>query len=160
MGYSSKIFNISDLSDQVKKWKSAGLKVVFTNGCFDLLHVGHVDYLEKAKALGDILLVAVNADHSVKKLKGIHRPIQDEYSRMAIIAALESVDGVVLFHEDTPYEIISLLLPDVLCKGGDWKIEDIIGSDLVSNNGGKIVSIPFISGYSTTLIEQKIKSNR
>lgn len=142
----------------IQEWKEAGKKVAFTNGCFDLLHVGHVLYLEEAKALGDVLVVGLNSDASVSRLKGPNRPIQDEYTRAHVLAALQSVDMVVLFPEDDPYNLISMLKPDILVKGGDWKIEQIVGSDIVLANGGDVKSLSFVEGYSTTLIEQKIQN--
>jgi rfaE bifunctional protein nucleotidyltransferase chain/domain len=132
-------------------------KIVFTNGCFDLLHQGHVKYLADAADCGDFLIVAVNADASVKKLgKGNSRPLQDEYSRALIIASLHIVDAVIIFNEETPLDLISFILPDVLVKGGDWKPEQIVGADIVLKNGGEVKNIPFVNGFSTTSIEQKI----
>lgn len=135
-----------------------GKKIVFTNGVFDLLHLGHIDYLSKAKDLGDFLVVGVNTDASAKRLgKGAGRPIKDEVSRSTIIAALRFVDCVILFDEDTPYEVIKLVQPDILVKGSDYKPEDIVGYDIVTAKGGKVVTINFLPGYSTTEIEKKIK---
>ena len=133
-----------------------GERIVFTNGCFDLLHVGHVTYLEEAKKLGDRLVVALNSDESVKKLKGTNRPIVNQHDRLKVMAALASVDFVTVFEDDTPYELIKLIMPDVLVKGGDWSVEQIVGSDLVLANGGEVKSLKFIEGSSTTNIEQKI----
>ncbi len=133
-------------------------KIVFTNGCFDLLHLGHIDYLSKAKDLGDFLIVGLNTDDSVKKLeKGSSRPIQDENARAVILAALQFVDAVVLFNEATPYELIKTVQPNVLVKGSDYLPEDIVGYDIVKNKGGEIVTIDFLPGYSTSLIEEKIR---
>ena len=132
-------------------------KIVFTNGCFDLLHRGHVDYLAKAADLGDVLILGLNTDASVSKLKGPQRPIQDEQSRLHIIASLGFVDAVVLFDEETPLDLIDLVQPDVLVKGSDYKPEAIVGFDIVKLKGGKIQTIDFIPGYSTSLIEKKIK---
>jgi len=131
-------------------WHSGGKKVVFTNGCFDLLHRGHVEYLAKAADLGDILVVGLNSDSSVRRIKGEGRPINDEQSRAAVLSALESVDVVVMFDEDTPENLIRTIKPDVLVKGSDYKIEDIVGADFVVNHGGKVVTIDFVEGYSTT----------
>ncbi|MBK9255482.1 MAG: D-glycero-beta-D-manno-heptose 1-phosphate adenylyltransferase [Saprospiraceae bacterium] len=142
----------------IRQWQSEGKKIVFTNGCFDLLHIGHVMYLEEAKSLGDVLVVGVNSDASVQRLKGPHRPIKDEFNRLHILAALESVDLVILFDSDDPYELIKSVKPDVLVKGGDWKPEEIIGSDIVLARGGEVKSLQFLEGYSTTLLEQKIKN--
>ena len=123
----SKIICQKDLSNLILKWREENQKIVFTNGCFDLLHLGHVDYLAKAKDLGDRLIIGVNTDSSVKRLKGKNRPLQDENSRLHILAALHSVDAVVLFDEDTPYELIKKIQPDILVKGDDYKIENIVG---------------------------------
>ena len=135
-----------------------GKKIVFTNGVFDLLHLGHIDYLSKAKDLGDFLVVGVNTDASAKSLgKGAGRPIKDEVSRATIIAGLRFVDMVILFDEETPYEVIELVKPDILVKGSDYKPEDIVGYDIVTAKGGKVVTIDFLPGYSTTEIEKKIR---
>ncbi len=156
-----KVFKNHDCAvAQVKEWKGAGKKIVFTNGCFDLIHIGHVLYLEEAKSLGDILIVAANSDTSVSKLKGPHRPIKDEYNRTHILAALASVDMVLVFDEDDPYNIIKQIKPDVLVKGGDWTPEQIIGSDIVLSYGGQVKSLQFVPGYSTTSLEQKIIAGR
>ena len=156
-----KVFGNHDCAvAQVKAWKDAGKKIVFTNGCFDLIHIGHVLYLEEAKSLGDILIVAANSDASVSKLKGPHRPIKDEYNRTHILAALASVDMVLVFEEKDPYNIIKQIKPDVLVKGGDWTTEQIIGSDIVLSYGGQVQSLQFVPGYSTTALEQKIISNQ
>lgn len=144
------------LSSALAESKAQGERIVFTNGCFDLLHAGHVAYLEEAKKLGDRLVVALNSDESVKKLKGTNRPIVNQHDRMKVIAALASVDFVTVFEDDTPYEIIKLIMPDVLVKGGDWSVDQIVGSDLVLANGGEVKSLKFIEGSSTTNIEQKI----
>lgn len=131
-------------------WHSGGKKVVFTNGCFDILHRGHVEYLAKAADLGDMLVVGLNSDSSVRRIKGEGRPLNDEQSRAAVLSALESVDVVVLFDEDTPENLIRTIKPDVLVKGSDYKIEDIVGADFVVNHGGEVVTIDFVEGYSTT----------
>lgn len=152
-----KVFDrLSEALIIVNRWKSEGQKIVFTNGCFDLIHLGHVLYLEEAKSKGDRLIVAVNSDASVQQLKGKHRPIKDENSRMHILAALESVDMVLVFGEKTPYELIKMILPNVIVKGGDWKIDQIVGSDIVLSHGGEVFSLQFAEGYSTTALEQKI----
>lgn len=143
----------------VEKWKQAGQNIVFTNGCFDLIHFGHLHYLAAARDLGDRLVVGVNASASVSRLKGPHRPIKDETTRAHLLASLKMVDLVVIFEEDTPLELITLLTPDVLVKGGDWKPEQIVGSDWVLQHGGSVQSLSFIEGYSTTILEQKIKSS-
>jgi rfaE bifunctional protein nucleotidyltransferase chain/domain len=136
--------------------KAAGRKIVFTNGCFDLIHTGHTRYLAKAKSLGDILIVAVNSDDSVRGIKGEKRPINTEADRMETLAALAFVDFVVSFHEPDPYRIISELQPDVLVKGGDWPVEKIIGRDIVEARGGRVISVGYIEGASTTGIIEKI----
>jgi len=146
---------------EAKAWtaemQSAGKKVVFTNGCFDILHLGHIDYLEKAKRLGDVLIVGLNADVSVKRLKGPERPINDEYARARMLAALHFVDAVCLFNEDTPGELIETILPDILVKGGDYTIETIVGAETVMKNGGQVKTIDLVDGFSTTSIIEKLK---
>ena len=133
-------------------------KIVFTNGVFDLLHLGHIDYLSKAKDLGNFLVVGVNSDKSARELgKGANRPIKDEVSRSTIMAALRFVDMVIIFDEETPYELIKLVQPDVLVKGSDYNLDEIVGSDIVTAKGGEVVTIDFLPGYSTTAIEKKIK---
>jgi len=155
---SKKILDKQSLMANLNNWKSANSKIVFTNGVFDLLHLGHIDYLCKAKDCGDFLIIGVNSDKSAKRLgKGTSRPITDEKSRSMIIAALEFVDAVVLFDEDTPLELIKTVQPDVLIKGADYKAEDIVGYDVVMAKGGVIKTIEFLPGYSTTSIEQRIK---
>ncbi|MCB0547583.1 MAG: D-glycero-beta-D-manno-heptose 1-phosphate adenylyltransferase [Phaeodactylibacter sp.] len=141
----------------VEGWKKQGLRVVFTNGCFDLLHYGHIHYLAQARDQGGRLVVGLNSDASVRRLKGANRPINDEPGRQLMLAALECVDLVVSFEQDTPFELISLLLPDVLVKGGDYLPADIVGSDVVMSRGGEVKALPYIEGYSTTAIEAKIR---
>ena len=137
--------------------KRNGRRIVFTNGCFDLLHPGHIRILEQARALGDALIVGVNSDASVRKLKGEGRPVIPERERAEILAALESVDGVVIFDDLTPREVIAKLLPDVLVKGGDWPGDQIVGREEVESAGGRVISIPVVTGYSTTEILRKIR---
>ena len=144
--------------DEVRTRQEKGEKVVFTNGCFDILHVGHVRYLQEARDLGDFLVVGLNSDASVKRLKGESRPIVNEADRQEVLSALRSVDAVLLFGEDTPYELISRVKPDILVKGGDWKPESIVGSDLVLARGGKVLSLAFVDGSSTTNIVSKIEA--
>ncbi len=151
-----KIKTVQELKPVLDILRAAGEKIVFTNGCFDLIHTGHTRYLAKAKSLGNILVVAVNSDDSVRMIKGDKRPINAEQDRMETLAALESVDFVVLFHEPDPGKIISELLPDVLVKGGDWPVEKIIGRDIVERWGGKVISTGYIEGASTTGIIEKI----
>ncbi|MCH7612524.1 MAG: D-glycero-beta-D-manno-heptose 1-phosphate adenylyltransferase [Candidatus Marinimicrobia bacterium] len=148
--------NWEEAKKQVDEWKSSGLTVVFTNGCFDILHRGHVEYLSDAKACGNKLVLALNSDSSVQKLKGNPRPIQNQEDRAIILDALESVDLVVVFDQDTPFKIIQTLLPDVLAKGGDYTPETIIGADTVTSNGGEVKVIPFRTGYSSSKIIDKI----
>jgi rfaE bifunctional protein nucleotidyltransferase chain/domain len=152
----NKIKTIQELRPLLDILRASGKKIVFTSGCFDLIHTGHTRYLAKAKSLGDILIVAVNSDASVRALKGDKRPITVEADRMETLAALASVDFVILFHEPDPHVIISSLQPDVLVKGGDWPIEKIIGRDVVEARGGKVVSVGYIEGASTTGIIEKI----
>jgi rfaE bifunctional protein nucleotidyltransferase chain/domain len=137
--------------------KRNGRRVVFTNGCFDLLHPGHIDSLEKARALGDALIVGLNGDASVRQLKGVGRPVLPERERAEILASLECVDAVVIFDALTPREVIARLLPDVLVKGGDWASDQIVGREEVEAAGGRVVSIPVVAGYSTTEILRKIR---
>ncbi|MCB0701750.1 MAG: D-glycero-beta-D-manno-heptose 1-phosphate adenylyltransferase [Candidatus Kapaibacterium sp.] len=145
--------NIKELSEQIK---SEGKSIVFTNGCFDILHSGHVFYLQKAKQQGDILILGLNSDASVRRLKGEKRPINSEIDRAIVISELKSVDYVVIFEEDTPQEIISLIVPNKLVKGGDYKKEDVVGKEIVEGNGGEVVIIPFVDGKSTTNIINRI----
>ena len=146
----------NNLTEACQQLKKAGKTVVFTNGCFDILHRGHVDYLSKARALGDILIVGVNTDASVRRLKGDNRPIVQEDDRAAVLAALRVVDYVCLFDEDTPYELIRALVPDILVKGADWSVGDIVGKDIVEAAGGTVHTIEFLPNRSTTNIIQKI----
>lgn len=135
-----------------------GKKLVFTNGCFDILHVGHVRYLQEARSCGDLLVVALNTDRSVRELKGPERPIQNQDDRAEILAALACVDYTFLFDEDTPLNVIKELNPDVLVKGGDWQISEIVGSDHVLGQGGEVKSLSFVDGRSTTSVVEKVKS--
>lgn len=132
-------------------------KVVFTNGCFDILHCGHITYLAKARQLGDFLVVGLNSDNSVKRLKGPSRPVNGQNARALVLAALEFVDYVVVFEEDTPYEVIGKVRPDVLVKGGDYAVEDIVGGDIVLARGGLVTTIPFVDGFSTTAVIDNLK---
>lgn len=141
----------------IQEWQAAGEKIVFTNGCFDILHLGHVDYLEKARQLGNKLVLGLNTDASICRLKGPERPLQDEMSRARIMASLLFIDLVILFAEDTPYELIAAIKPDILVKGDDYTIENIVGHDIVQNNGGTVKTITLVKGYSTTRIVEKIK---
>lgn len=152
------ILNLHEAILQFGPQKRNGLRVVFTNGCFDLLHPGHIETLEKARSLGDALVVGVNSDRSVRVMKGAGRPILPERERAEILAALECVDGVVIFDEPTPRETIAALLPDVLVKGGDWASDAIVGREEVEAAGGKVISIPVVAGFSTTAVLEKIRN--
>lgn len=152
------IENRQELSKKIQSLKKEGKKIVFTNGCFDIIHVGHVTYLSKAKFLGDVLVVGINSDSSVKKLKGVTRPINDLASRMVVLDSLKSVDLVVPFEEDTPIALIELIKPNIHVKGGDYKEDQLVESKVVKTNGGKVVIIPFVNGYSVTTLLGKIKS--
>jgi D-glycero-beta-D-manno-heptose 1-phosphate adenylyltransferase len=152
----SKIFNIDSLKRQISIWRFMLKKIVFTNGCFDILHFGHIDYLSKAKDLGDILVIGLNTDESVKRIKGKNRPVNDQNSRAFILASLRFVDAVIPFDEDTPYELIKQVIPDILVKGSDYNIEEIVGADIVREKGGIIKTIDFLDGYSTSSIIEKI----
>lgn len=152
----AKVQSWTQLAETVSHWKEHGERIVFTNGCFDLLHYGHIRYLAEAKDLGHRLVIGVNSDASVSRLKGPSRPIKDEQTRSLLLAALACVDAVAIFGEDTPLELIQLVVPDVLVKGGDWKPEQIVGSEVVLANGGEVRSLQFAEGHSTTNLEQKI----
>ena len=154
----AKIFNIKDLAKIINEWRLNGDKIVFTNGCFDLIHLGHLEILARSADLGDKLIVGINSDMSIKKIKGNSRPIIEEDSRAKQLAAIEFIDAVILFNEDTPYNLINILKPDVLTKGGDYKKNDIIGNELINKEKGEVVIIPLTQGYSTTSILEKIKN--
>lgn len=153
-----KIKSRQALKAQIKAWQSEGLRVVFSNGCFDIVHLGHIDYLEKARTLGDKLVIGLNSDASVRMLKGENRPINDEYARSRVLAACQFVDGVTLFGEETPGELIAYLMPDVLVKGNDYAMQNIIGADLVIANGGEVKTIDLVEGFSTSKLVEKIKN--
>ena len=148
------------LLEERGKLRRDGKQVVFTNGCFDLLHPGHVRYLREARSLGDLLVVALNSDASVRLLKGAGRPILNQDERAEVIAALEVVDYVTIFDEETPRELIARLLPDVLVKGGDWPVESIVGREEVEAAGGRVLSLPYLQGSSTSSIVERIRGNR
>lgn len=154
----NKIISLEESLDFVRSFREQGQKVVFTNGCYDLLHPGHVDYLEKASAFGDKLVVAVNSDRSIKKLKGDSRPIIPEDGRNQMIASLEFTDLVVPFSDETPIKLIEAILPDVLVKGSDYKNQNIVGSDIVIKNGGRVELVDLLEGYSTTTTISKIEN--
>lgn len=147
--------NFDNIESTLAQVRAEGKKIVFTNGCFDLLHVGHVRYLQEAQRLGDVLVVGVNSDASVKRLKGPTRPVQIEADRAEILAALNAVDYTVIFTEDTPENLIHKVRPDILVKGGDWKIDSIVGAPFVMSYGGKVMSLQFVDGKSTTKLIEK-----
>lgn len=157
MNTKHKIRTLKELQSYSQKWKEEDRKVVFTNGCFDILHLGHIDYLEKARQKGTRLIVGLNSDASVKRLKGESRPINPEYARARLLAALQFTDAIVIFEEDTPLKLITTLLPDVLVKGSDYSIENIVGAKEVMANGGVVETIDFVEGYSTTQTIEKVE---
>lgn len=149
-------YKLSTLLKIRKQLKLKSKKVVFTNGCFDILHAGHVDYLNKAKKLGDVLIVGLNSDLSIKKIKGENRPIINENERAYVLANLKAVDYIILFDEETPLNLIEKLVPDVLVKGEDWKIKDIVGGDFVLLNGGKVSTVKFVANQSSSKIIKRV----
>ena len=151
-----KIKRKEQIKGVLTRLKNKGKKIVFTNGCFDLLHIGHVRYLEEMKKYGDILIVAINSDRSVKLIKGEQRPFVPQEERAEVVSALECVDYVIIFHEPDPLELVTYLKPDVLVKGGDWSKDTIIGREVVEKNGGKVISLPLTKGASTSKIVQRI----
>ncbi len=155
----SKVQAWSTIRQTAEQWRKERKRIVFTNGCFDLLHYGHLHLLASARELGDRLVVGLNSADSIRRLKGVHRPIQDEQSRQFLLAGLVCVDAVVIFEEDTPLKLIKWLQPEVLVKGGDWPLEQIIGAKEVISWGGEVKSLPYQEGFSTTLIEGKIKKS-
>ncbi|MEM6806419.1 MAG: D-glycero-beta-D-manno-heptose 1-phosphate adenylyltransferase [Bacteroidota bacterium] len=157
MPSSQKILSLPELLRKLQSWRIKGDKIVFTNGCFDLIHIGHVQYLEEARALGDRLVLGLNADISVSILKGESRPIVAEDARAGVLAGLSSIDAVCLFSEETPAKLIEAVDPDVLVKGGDYQISEIVGADHVLKNGGEVKRIAFLPGHSTSRIVEKIR---
>jgi len=155
----NKIFNKNNLLEKLEIWRGANKKIVFTNGCFDLVHRGHVEVLANTADLGDRLIIGLNSDSSIQKLKGENRPIIDEISRAILLASLQFIDAIVLFSEDTPQKLIETIVPDILAKGGDYKVEEIAGHEVVLENGGSVILVPFIDGFSTTNIVDKIKQD-
>ena len=152
-----KIVSQDQALKELKSWREKNKKIVFTNGCFDIIHPGHIDYLSQARDLGDILVLGLNTDQSVRRLnKGSNRPINDERTRAYVLAGLASVDLIVFFDEETPYNLIKLLQPNVLVKGKDYEVEKIIGFDILKENGGQVITIPFLDGYSTSSLIKKI----
>ena len=154
-----KIVTLDEAKQIVAEWKTASEKIVFTNGCFDIIHKGHVSYLAKARDLGTKLILGLNTDESVKRLKGANRPVKELESRALTVASFEYIDLVIPFSEDTPLKVISTLLPDVLVKGGDYKIDDIVGAKEVTANGGTVQTIDFVDGFSTTNYFKKLKDS-
>ncbi|MDQ6953067.1 MAG: D-glycero-beta-D-manno-heptose 1-phosphate adenylyltransferase [Mariprofundaceae bacterium] len=152
------LWSLSKACKQRNIWKEEGLRIVFTNGCFDLLHPGHITYLQDAKNLGDILILGLNDDASIQRLKGAYRPINPLHDRAAMLAALRSVDAVVAFSEDTPLNLITALMPDVLVKGGDYTVDSIVGAKEVMQSGGEVQVISFLDGYSSTRLIQRIQT--
>ena len=153
----SKILDKERLLVKLTDWKEENKKIVFTNGCFDLIHLGHIEVIARSADLGDILIIGVNTDKSIKRLKGKNRPIVEEISRAKQLAALEFVDAVVFFDQDTPIDLIKVINPNVITKGGDYKTDQVIGNDIVTQNNGEVVIIPLTQGYSTTSILEKIR---
>ncbi|MEA3489308.1 MAG: D-glycero-beta-D-manno-heptose 1-phosphate adenylyltransferase [Candidatus Omnitrophota bacterium] len=157
---SSKIKTQEELAEMIGREKASGKKIGFTNGCFDIIHRGHVKYLEDAKKDCDLLLIGVNSDDSVRRIKGEGRPVNPQEDRIKVLAAFESVDFLTIFDDETPQVLIKKLTPDVLFKGGDWKEEDIVGADHVRDNGGRVRVIPYLEGYSTTELIERLKKTK
>ena len=153
---SKKIRSVEDLSAELAAPRTKGARVVFTNGCFDLLHVGHIRYLKQARRMGDLLVVGINSDDSVRRLKGPSRPVQPEQDRAEILAGLECVDYVVAFDQDTPIAVIERLMPDVLVKGADWSVDRIVGREVVEGAGGRVATISYVQGISTSALIERI----
>ena len=156
----NKIIAQAKIEEASLEWKKKYNQIVFTNGCFDIIHYGHIHYLIAARSLGDFLVIGLNSSASVSRLKGTHRPINDDLTRTYLLAGMAFVDAVVIFDEDTPLNLIKAIYPNILVKGGDWKPDQIVGSEFVLSNGGEVRSLPFQAGYSTTNIESKIWNSR
>ncbi len=156
-GLKTKLKSLGIIKNEITALQQQGKKIVFTNGCFDILHAGHVDIFQQARNLGDALVVAVNSDISIKKIKGEKRPVVPQAQRMQVLAALEAIDYVVIFEEENPLKIIKELQPDILVKGGDWPTEAIVGREIVEKKGGKVISVPLMEGISTTNIIEEVK---
>ena len=154
-----KIMSWEAAAQVAREWQAEGKKIVFTNGCFDIVHLGHIDYLEKSRALGDKLVLGLNTDASVSRLKGPSRPVVNEYARARLMAALSFVDTVILFDEPTPLELIQTICPDILVKGDDYTPQNIVGADFVVGRGGEVKTIALVKGYSTTSLIEKIKNS-
>jgi rfaE bifunctional protein nucleotidyltransferase chain/domain len=157
MTTADKIQLLPDALPRIRAWQAAGEQIVFTNGCFDLVHLGHIDYLEKARALGNRLVLGLNTDASVSRIKGPLRPVVNEGARARLMAALSFVDAVILFDEPTPQALIEAVQPDILVKGDDYAVANIVGADFVQQRGGTVQTIPLVPGYSTTRLIEKIK---
>ncbi len=155
----AKIYQLDALQRRMAAWRIRDQKIVFTNGCFDLLHLGHLSYLAEARSLGDKLILGLNSDKSVKILKGDARPINDVESRAMMLASFSFVDAVVVFEEETPLKLITAILPDILVKGGDYEVNQIVGHDVVLNNGGEVKTLSFLEGYSSTSLVSRIKGS-
>jgi len=153
----AKIIDLNKLDSFLAYLRFKNQKIVFTNGCFDIIHRGHIEYLAQAASYGDVLIIGLNTDSSVQRIKGINRPVQDEYARAITLASMQFVNAVILFDEETPYNLIKKVQPDILIKGSDYKAEDIVGYDIVKAKGGEVITIDFIDGYSTTSIINKLK---
>ena len=160
--FKNKIYTKFDnsTSQQIANWKNNNNKIVFTNGCFDILHSGHIQYLYDASLLGDKLIIGLNSDNSVRRLKGENRPVKSQQCRADILAAIGFIDMVIIFDEDTPLNLIKNILPDVLVKGGDWELSKIVGYDIVTQNGGIVKSLDFLDGYSSSIIIERMKTNK
>jgi len=155
----NKIFSENNLITQVTTWRKSGKKIVFTNGCFDIIHRGHIEVLARSADLGNKLIVGLNSDSSIQKLKGKGRPIIDEHSRAILLAGLDFIDAIILFSEETPLNLITTLKPDILAKGGDYKINTIVGHEIIQKNGGEVILVPFVDGFSSTNLINKIKNS-
>ncbi len=151
----SKLFHLNDLLKRIEFWRRLGDKIVFTNGCFDILHQGHAHLLAACSEMGERLVIGLNSDTSVKRLKGEGRPVNDQQSRAVLLAALQFTDAIVIFEEDTPETLIHAIKPDILVKGGDWKPEEIAGSSFVKSYGGQVKVVPYLNGFSTTGIIER-----
>lgn len=155
----SKIFTWEQITKQCAIWRFKEKKIVFTNGCFDILHLGHIEYLIKSLDFGDVLIIGLNSDNSIRKIKGPGRPVNDEHARATILASLSFVHAIVLFDQETPYELIQCIRPDVLVKGDDYQVDQIVGNDIVRAGGGEIKTVGLTEGYSTTGIIKKIRES-
>ena len=153
----AKIIDLNKLDSFLAYLRFKNQKIVFTNGCFDIIHRGHIEYLAQAASYGDVLIIGLNTDSSVQQIKGINRPVQDEYARAITLASMQFVNAVILFDEETPYNLIKKVQPDILIKGSDYKADEIVGYDIVKAKGGEVITIDFIDGYSTTSIINKLK---